>query len=98
MSGTSEQTEQHTVIHSECQECPDADTVSILEHPRDSPQHDAVSDAVHTVAEEHADETGHHVQVGDTEAEPDAARRLARDLAQSFSGVEDDAFDEELIA
>lgn len=88
----------HTVIHSECKECPEADTVSVLEHPRGSKQHETVSEAVHTVAEGHADETGHHVEVGDTEADPDSALKLARDLAQSFSGVENDAFDEEVMA
>jgi len=84
--------EEHTLIHVICDECGGCDMLTLLEHPRDSQQVSAVSDAHHTMAEGHADETGHHVEVGSTAGEPNEIRRAARSMADSVAGADADDF------
>lgn len=84
--------EQHTVIHAICDECGEADVLTIVEHARNSPQARAVSNAHHKIAENHADETGHHVEVGETEEAPGRAVEVARGLAPSVSGADPSDF------
>lgn len=89
---------KHSVIHVECEQCNEIDTVTLLEHPRDSKQHELVAEAHHEMAEEHADPEDHWVEVGQTEGTPEEMESFARGLAQGLDGVDDDAFDAELIA
>lgn len=93
-----ESEDEHTLIHVICDECGEPDVLSILEHPRESPQVRMFADAHHTVAEEHADDTGHHVQVGETADTPDAVVDLAKSIAPSVTGVEPEDFSPELRA
>lgn len=90
--------EQHTLIHVICDECGEVDVLSILEHPPDSPQVGAVSDVHHTMAEQHADEKGHHVEVGDTAGSPSEILELAQGMAPSVGGAAPEDFSDELTA
>ena len=47
------------VIKLECPDCDEADVTSVLEHPPDSVQAEAVHEATLQVAEEHRGETDH---------------------------------------
>jgi hypothetical protein len=87
-------TAEHTLIHVKCDACGGVDTLTIVEHPRDSAQTKAVAEAHHTLAESHADDTGHHVEVGETEGRPSEIRKQARAMASGFSGVEREDFAE----
>lgn len=91
------ESEQHTLIHAICEACGEPDVLTIVEHARDSAQTQAVADAHHTIAEEHADETGHHVQVGESEDDPEAVRELARSKAPSVSGATPEDFGAEVV-
>lgn len=94
-SESTDQEEEHTLIHVICDGCDEEDLLTISEHPRDAGQTRAVADAHHTIAEEHADETGHHVEVGETEDDPDSIIELAQSIAPSVGGVEPEDFSEE---
>lgn len=54
---------KRTVVELDCPDCEETDVTSVLEHPRDSPQTEAVAQATHQVAEEHEKETGHVAEV-----------------------------------
>jgi hypothetical protein len=90
--------ETHSIIHVQCDGCAAVDQVTLLEHPRDSKQHEAVAKAHHQLAEEHADETGHHVEVGQSEGEPESARKVAQSLAEDFEGADPADFEREVMA
>lgn len=91
-----DQDEEHTLIHVLCDQCGEEDLLTILEHPRDAEQTRAVADAHHTIAEAHADDAGHHIEVGETADTPEAIVELAKSIAPSVSGVEPEDFAEEL--
>jgi len=94
-SESTDQEEEHTLIHVICDGCDEEDLLTILEHPRDAGQTRAVAEAHHTIAEEHADETGHHVEVGETEDDPDSIIELAKSIAPSVGGAEPEDFSKE---
>lgn len=90
--------EKHSVIHVECDECAAVDTVTLLEHPRDSKQHRLVAEAHHTLADDHADETDHSVEVGQTQGSPEVMVEFARSLAEGLDGVDEELLDAEMIS
>lgn len=89
---------EHSLIVFDCRDCAQADTVTKLEHPRDSAQHYAVLDAHEILADEHHKETGHNVDLKHYGGSPDEMLEMARTFAKEVDGVEDDAFAEELVA
>lgn len=94
---TTDQDEEHTLLHVICDGCGKEDLLTVLKHPRDAQQTRAVANAHHTIAETHADETGHHVEVGETEDDPESVLELARSMAPSVDGVEPADFSEEYV-
>jgi hypothetical protein len=94
-SESADQKEKHTLIHIICDSCDEEDLLTILEHPRNAGQTRAIADIHHTIAEEHADETDHHIEVGETEDDPDSIIELAKAIAPSVGGVEPEDFSEE---
>lgn len=87
---------EHTLIHTICDQCDEEDLLTISEHPRDSDQTQAVVDAHHKVAEGHAGETGHHVEVGQSAGDPESIIELAESLAASVGGIEPEALSREI--
>lgn len=92
------ETDQHTLIHVICDSCDEPDLLTIVEHPAETPQSEQVAGVHHTIAEAHADEAGHHVEVGVTEDDPATIVDLARSMAPSVGGVEPADFSEEMLA
>lgn len=90
--------EEHTLIHTICDECDKQDMLTIAEHPRDADQTQTLVDAHHTIAEAHADQTGHHIEVGESAGDPESILELAQSLASSVGGVEPEDFDEEFAS
>jgi len=89
--------DEHTLIHVICDDCGETDMLTLLEHPRESAQTKAVSKAHHTVADNHSDESGHHVEVGVTTGSPDEIRSTAQSLAEAVDGAEPDDFFPEMV-
>lgn len=87
----------HTLIHVLCDGCSYADMLTLLEHPRDSEQTQAISEAHHTMADHHADETGHYVEVGVTTGSPDEIRSTAQSMAEGIDGADPDDFTPEMM-
>jgi len=79
---------RHTLIHVVCDECEEPNTVTVAEHPRDSKQSTLIAKVHHTVAEEHADATGHHVEVGESEGSPEEVESFAENLRRDILGEE----------
>ena len=90
--------EEHTLIHTICDKCDSEDLLTIAEHPRDADQTRAIANAHHTIAETHADQTGHHVEVGESASDPESIIGLAKSLAPSVGGVKPGDFDGEITS
>jgi hypothetical protein len=88
---------EHTLIHVICDECGESDMLTLLEHPRESAQTKAVSEAHHTIADNHADESDHHVEVGVTTGTPEEIRSTAQSMADAVDGAEPDDFSQEMV-
>jgi len=82
----------HTCMHVNCDECGGVDVLTVLEHPQDSKQVDVVSEAHHEMAQSHAQDTGHHVEVGITDNNPEEILEFARGIAPSVSGAAPEDF------
>lgn len=90
--------EEHTLIHTVCDGCDKEDMLTIAEHPRDADQTQILVDAHHTIAEAHADQTGHHIEVGESTGDPESIIELAKSIAPSVGGVNPEDFDEEFTS
>lgn len=93
----SDDSPEHTLIHVICDGCDEVDVLAIVEHPRESAQTEIVSETQHTVAERHADQTGHHVEVGVTEGTAEQIRTQAKSMAASVDGAEPEDFTPEMV-
>lgn len=91
-SNTQSSTEEYTLIIAECLECNAIDGITIIEHPQDSLQQKAVSDAHQTMADEHSGETGHETQIETTFGSPKSVTEKAKSAAHRIENADPDDF------
>jgi len=87
--------EEHTLIHSTCDQCDEVDGLTILKHEKDSKQVQAINNAHQTMAKNHTENTGHNVEIGVIADTPQQIVNTAMIMADSLKGVNQEDITEE---